>query len=181
VDTKFKDCGQQPIPHENSGLSDTPTITNDEFRDRQSNNQINTDRKVNVSLAWNDQADLDLVVKQPDGEFVYYKPCDSSTCGTLDVDANRCDPRYPCNSLSDRPLENVSWPNKMIPGRYEVFVHLFSTTRPRTDNQPVPYTVQVTESGKKKIYEGIFRPQDITCKIVCSSAIQPITQFTVNP
>lgn len=180
VDKKIRECGLPAIPHTIPEALPTPPISNDEFRNRQSENQIKTDRKFNVSLAWNDPADLDLLVKQPDGELVFFKPCESSTCGTLDVDANRCDPRYSC-TLTERPLENISWPNNMIPGKYEVKVHMYSTNRQRSDIKPVPFTVQVTENGKQTTYQGVISPQDVTCKAVCSSVLKHITEFTVQP
>lgn len=181
VDKKIRDCGLPAIPRTDTEALPTPPISNDEFRNRQSENQIKTNRKFNVSLAWNDPADLDLLVKQPDGELVYFKPCESSTCGTLDVDANRCDPRYPCTSLTDRPLENISWPNNMIPGKYEVKVHMYSTNRQRSEIKSVPFTVQVTENGRQTTYQGVINPQDVTCKAVCSSVLKHITEFTVQP
>jgi len=181
VDKKIRECGLPAIPRTSPNAPPEPPISNDEFRNRQSENQIKTDRKFNVSLAWNDPADLDLLVKQPDGELVFFKPCESSTCGTLDVDANRCDPRYPCTSLTERPLENISWPNNMIPGKYEVKVHMYSTNRQRSEIKSVPFTVQVTENGRKTTYQGVITPQDVTCKAVCSSVFKHITEFTVQP
>ena len=66
LDTKIQSC----LVSENSLTPNNQApVTNEEFRNRQTENQIKSDAKVNISLAWNNRADLDLSVKQPDGIY----------------------------------------------------------------------------------------------------------------
>lgn len=180
VDKKARDCGLLPRTTEGGGSAPQAPVTNEEFRERQSENSIKPDSKVNVSLAWNDRADLDLIVKQPDGQDVYFKPCSSATCGTLDVDANYCDPRFACTNLRDKPLENISWRGQMLKGRYEVYVGLYSTNRPAAESRAVPFTVQVTKDGKPTTYQGVVRREEMTCKDQCASGLRRIAEFTID-
>jgi hypothetical protein len=156
------------------------SVTNEEFRERQDENRINPNSKVNVSLAWNDRADLDLLVEQPDRQLVYFKPCDSATCGTLDIDANRCPPSTACADLRERPLENISWRGEMQRGRYRVLISLWSINRPATEIRPIPFTVQVTKDGKSTTYQGVFRSEDMVCTDRCTVAPRHITDFTIE-
>lgn len=181
LDKKISDCALQ-TPSVDPGAAVTPPVSNSEFSSRQADNQIRTDSSVNVSLAWNDRSDLDLWIVQPDGEVVFHGPCAGDNCGRLDVDANRCDMRGPtCTSLTDRPLENISWPNIMLPGRYIVAVALYSTNRPLSEARPVRFTVQITKNGVISTFEGLVRADEIQCKDnLCGSAPRRITQFNVE-
>jgi hypothetical protein len=181
LDKKISDCALQ-TPSVDSSAALTPPVSNSEFSSRQADNQIQPDSRVNVSLAWNDRSDLDLWIIQPDGEFVFHGPCKGGNCGRLDVDANRCDMRGPpCTSLTDRPLENISWPNKMLPGRYLVAVALYSTNRLASEARPVRFTVQITKNGVVSNFEGLVRTDEIQCKDnLCGTAPRRVTQFTVE-
>ena len=177
LDTKIQSC----LVSENSLAPDNQApVTNEEFRNRQSQSQIRSDAKVNISLAWNNRADLDLIVKQPDGNVVSFKPCEASTCGILDVDANLCDPRYPCNNLSDKPLENISWRDQMAVGTYKIYVRLYSTNGPRNQLKPISFTIQITKDGKTSTIPGLIRVEDIKCDEHCSTKIQSVTEFNIR-
>ncbi len=181
LDKKISDCVIQTSSID-SGAAMTPPISNSDFSSRQADNQIRTDSNVNVSLAWNDRSDLDLWVFQPDGEVVFHGPCTGANCGQLDVDANRCDMSGPiCTSLTDRPLENISWPHNMLPGRYIVAVALYSINRPLSEAQSVRFTVQIRKNGVISTYEGLIRADEIQCKDnLCGTAPRRITQFNVE-
>ena len=177
LDTKIQSC----LVSENSLAPDNQApVTNEEFRNRQSQSQIRSDAKVNISLAWNNRADLDLIVKQPDGNVVSFKPCEASTCGVLDVDANLCDPRYPCNNLSDKPLENISWRDQMAVGTYKIYVRLYSTNGPRNQLKPISFTIQITKDGKTSSIPGLIRVEDIKCDEHCSTKLQSVTEFNIR-
>ena len=76
---------------------------------------------VQVTLEWYDTADLDLHVRDPFGDHVYYDNPRVSSGGELDVDAN-----HPCGVATSSPLENVYWPWGGAPsGEYEVAVNYF--------------------------------------------------------
>jgi len=180
VDKKARECGLMPSSAGDSSTENQAPVTNEEFRNRQNENHIKPGSKVNVSLAWSDRADLDLYVQQPDGQIVFFKPCTSAGCGTLDVDANRCDPRYPCNNFKERPLENISWSSEMQHGKYTILVGLYSQNRPASDIRTVPFTVQVTKDGKPLTYQGVFRPEEMYCTDICSVKPRRITEFTIE-
>jgi len=180
VDKKARECGLLPTTSGNSTAAIQPSVSNEEFRERQNESNIQPGSKVNVSLAWNDPADLDLYVEQPDGQIVYFKPCTTMSCGRLDVDANRCDLRFPCTDLKERPLENISWPDKMSKGKYVILVGLYSTNRPTTETHPVAFTVQVTKDEKPITYQGIFRREEISCKESCSVDPRRIAEFNIE-
>jgi hypothetical protein len=73
---------------------------------------------VQVTLAWNSLADLDVGVYDPWGEYVSYEFPSSSSGGQLDVDAN-----YPCETASTPAVENIFWPSGLAPpGTYRVTV-----------------------------------------------------------
>lgn len=179
LDKKIQDCPPS-ANNESNNLRPQMPVSTEEFSTRQSENQIKPNSKVNVSLAWNNQTDLDLIVLQPDGHFVSYKPCEASTCGSLDVDANLCNPSGNCRQLTTRPLENISWPGKMLPGKYVVSVRLYSINSQKSDFQPIAYTVQITQDGDKNTFQGLIRAQDIKCEERCSSPPQKVTEFTIK-
>jgi hypothetical protein len=180
VDKKARECGLLPSTSGGSATAPQASVSNEEFRDRQNENSIKPGSKLNVSLAWSDRADLDLYVKQPDGQFVFFKPCESPNCGTLDVDANMCDPRTPCTNLTERPLENISWRSTMQKGQYLIFVGMFSPNRPVAEIRPVNFSVQVTKDGKPTTYQGVFRREDMNCTDSCSVTRRPIAEFTIE-
>ena len=186
VDKKAKECGlppfQRPPPAVvNEPPTDGNQISPDEIRDRRSENNVNPNAKVNVSLAWSNQSDLDLYVQQPNGDLVFYKPCTSSNCGLLDVDSNRCTAllQITC-SLTDRPLENITWKNEMPLGKYQVMVGLFSINNQSSNMNPIPFTVQITKDGKQEVFQGVIEPQEIKCEERCSSPKKQITEFTIE-
>ncbi len=73
-------------------------------------------------LTWSGPQDVDLYVKEPSGETIYYGHSQSATGGKLDVDSNSG-----CQSQSPSPTENVFWPVGQAPhGTYEVWADLWS-------------------------------------------------------
>lgn len=102
--------------------------------------------EASVSLAWNTQDDLDIVVACPGNAQVGYR--NPQACGAqLDVDMNRGDPR------SDTPVENITWPSvDAAPrGRYRVQID-------NQSNDAVPYRVRVTVRGESREFTGTVPP-----------------------
>jgi hypothetical protein len=64
---------------------------------------------VQVTLRWDNSADLDLHVVDPGGEEIYFGVPTSTSGGQLDVDANG-------DCSGDPPVENVYWPTGGAPG-----------------------------------------------------------------
>ena len=101
------DSDQAPAEEDRPGEADTPLLGSGD---------------VQITLRWNAAADLDLHVKDPDGEVISYEHKHSTSGGELDVDANRN-----CEVIIPNPVENVYWPRDKAPlGDYEVWVHYYA-------------------------------------------------------
>lgn len=99
-----------------------------------------------ITLAWDGPADLDLYVECPNGQVIHYRQ--QRACGgVLDVDMNAEGGRR-----SNRPVENVAWPDRPPSGRYRVFVHYYDWESRRT---PVPFTVRVRIGGRETTHRGV--------------------------
>lgn len=134
-----------------------------EFADRMSETGATTG-EITVTLLWNTQGDLDLVVRCPSGRQLDFR--NPAECGgTLDVDAN-----ISRGSLSDRPVENAFWPaGKAGPGAYEIAVRYV----PRKDEERLletPFQVRLSRGGQESVFKGVVRP----------NAVTPVTTFTVR-
>ena len=100
---------------------------------------------MNISLAWQGQSDLDLVVRCPSGEIIDYQ--NANACGgRLQIDMNSRP-----NSMSDSPVEDVVWPEgNAQPGSYEVGVKLYEPRQPT----PIPFVVRVNIGDEQQTYPG---------------------------
>ena len=77
---------------------------------------------VQITLFWNNLADMDLIVQEPGGNTIYFGDPVSSDGGQLDVDLN-----YPCGENTNF-AENVYWPVGQAPtGSYTVAVNQYDT------------------------------------------------------
>jgi len=187
VDKKAKECGVPPFQRPTPVPQEEPApreLNQDEFKQRRDEKNVNPSAKINVSLAWNDKADLDLLIdKQPMIRPVTpgkkYQTCDPIDCGVKDVDANFCEGGSDCN-LTDRPLENFTWTDQISPGNYKFWVKLHSTNKPKSDITSIPFTIQVTKDGKSQSFQGVFKPHEITCEEHCSSPSKLVTEFTIE-
>jgi hypothetical protein len=76
---------------------------------------------VQVSITWDSFTDVDLYVRDPAGNVIFYGEKTSPTGGSLDLDSNAaCNPPY-------RQNENVFWaPSSAPSGTYDVWVNLWS-------------------------------------------------------
>src|SRR6185503_9288392 len=95
--------------------------------------------EVQVNIAWNTKADVDLYVVDPLGEEIFYSHRNSVSGGTLDIDSH-------AGCVSDGPrTENIFWSFGVIPprGSYTVRVNYWSACgEPSTD-----YVVTVRAKG----------------------------------
>ena len=102
---------------------------------------------VQVSLIWNNGNDLDLCVRCPSGELIWFKHKQSQCGGVLDVDMNAN------QVLSWTPVENVYWQKDRAPkGQYQVFVHHFANNGFR---DPTPFQVAVKTNDRTKTFGGV--------------------------
>jgi len=107
---------------------------------------------VQITLTWDNIADLDLHVIDPNGEDIYFYHDYSISGGKLDVD-----------DIDGYGPENIYWPNNEAPsGNYEVYVHHYpwdeSEYQSATGNLGYPttsnYTVLVNAFGNIKKFTG---------------------------
>ena len=77
---------------------------------------------VQITLFWNNLADMDLIVQEPNGNEIYFGDPVSPDGGQLDVDSN-----YPCGENTNF-AENIYWPTGQAPtGSYLVAVNQYDT------------------------------------------------------
>lgn len=124
---------------------------------------------LQVSLAWNGSADLDLAVRCQNGAVWFRQP---TSCGAkLDTDSNGG------RTHSPRPIENIVWQNpSTIPaGDLPIYVTLYSHKgHPAKD---VPYTIRVVrrEGGEIKsqfTINGVASRQSVKQPVPVGSANQ---------
>lgn len=158
------------------------TVSSSEIDRRLKENAVSQGSFVNVTLAWKNQADLDLIVVEPSGVTISMYDTDvrkSPTGGSLDIDANACQKMSGCPSRPE-PVENISWNKKPPSGRYDVYVYLFSANVPISQREDIPYSVVVNVEGKKTSYEGLIKINDMACGEVCYSKVRmKVASFTI--
>lgn len=185
----FPPAPQRPVVTEPSSLraplttQEPPaTVSNREIDRRLKESEVSQGKYVNVTLAWKNQADLDLIVVEPSGVAISMYNDDvrkSQSGGSLDIDANACQKMSGCASRSE-PVENISWHTKPPSGRYDVYVALFSANVSIDQREDIPYTVVVTVDGKKSSYEGLIKTTDMVCGERCRSKIrQKVVSFDI--
>jgi hypothetical protein len=116
--------------------------------------------QVQVSLAWNGPADLDLHVTCPDGRQINFEQL-VNCGGRLQIDMNAGGGRQ-----SDQPVEDVVWPGTPPSGRYVVRVHYFDHARRRT---PVPFVVRLVNGAERREVRGVANGPEM----------QQVLEFTV--
>jgi hypothetical protein len=108
---------------------------------------------VQVTLRWNNTADIDLHVMDPFEEEIYYRQPMSESGGELDVDANG-----DCIELTTNPVENIFWPYGQAPvGRYRVFVVFYSECN---DEGLTAWQVTVKVDDQTSEFSGTIIPEE---------------------
>jgi hypothetical protein len=93
---------------------------------------------VQITLTWDNGADIDLWVTEPDGEKIGFEHPSSDTSGTLDVD-----------DTDGYGPENIFWPYGQAPsGKYIVQVNHYSGV------SPTNYKVLVQVNGQAQTFSG---------------------------
>lgn len=93
---------------------------------------------VQVTLTWNNVADIDLHVIDPTGVEIYYANSSSPSGGQLDYD----------NTYAYGP-ENIFWPQGQAPeGQYQVYVNHYS------GSSASAYTIVVNAFGHMRTFSG---------------------------
>lgn len=97
---------------------------------------------MEVRLQWGASVDLNLEVRDPSGNTLYYDSRVSSNGGSFGFDANGL-----CEVISDAPVETATWQPGFLPsGSYEILV--FYRQNCEQSNLAVPFTVTVTVNGE---------------------------------
>ena len=159
------------------------TVSSSEIDRRLQANDVTQGKYINVALAWQGQADLDLLVVQPDGVTIsMYNDHvrKSPSGGSLDIDANACQKMSGCATRPE-PIENISWNEKPGSGRYQVRVNMFSANAALAERKDVPFTVVVSIDGKKNTYEGVVKVSDMVCADRCHSKVPLNVTFFIVP
>lgn len=183
VEKKSADCFP-PVPAQTPvNTLPVPTVSAHEIDRRLKESSVAQGQFINVTLAWKNQADLDLIVVEPGGVAISMYENNvrrSPSGGGLDIDANACQKMSGCASRPD-PVENISWNKKPPAGQYDVYVALFSANVPITQREDVPYSVVVTVDGQKTSYEGVIKVQDMVCTDRCRSKTRiKVASFTIS-
>jgi hypothetical protein len=102
---------------------------------------------IQVTVAWDTEADVDLHVVDPEGVEIYWANRQSPSGGQLDLDSNAA-----CAGDNVRN-ENISWPVGTAPqGPYTVRVDYWANC----DAQETNYTVVIHNEGDTDIHYGVF-------------------------
>lgn len=109
---------------------------------------------IQITLAWNTGADLDMYVTDPSGETISYSHTRSSTGGYLDHDARG-------NCRADQPnnrIENIYWNSPTPPaGGYSIQVHYWGECGGAGPTQAV---VSIAVGGRLiGAYQFVITPQ----------------------
>lgn len=102
--------------------------------------------EVQVSVSWDQPADVDLHVVDPSGEEIYYGNPSSSSGGQLDVDSNSA-----C-SIDNKNIENIRWTGSAPAGTYTVRVDYWKSCGVAQTN----YVVTVKNGVVTTTYTGTF-------------------------
>ncbi len=133
---------------------------------------------MEVRLQWAASVDLNLEVRDPDGNTLHFDSRVSSNGGSFGFDANGL-----CEVISDAPVETATWQPGFLPsGSYEILV--FYRQNCEQANLAVPFTVTITFNGQVlPVIEGSIAPSpnpDSDSVYVANYVIQDETTATVN-
>lgn len=143
----------------------TPPISSDEVEEALGTHDIQIGEEVNVSLAWQSSADLDLWVIDPSGTVISFEKRISPSGGRLDIDANASCRTY----MQPMPIENISWNSLPMAGDYTIWVTLYNTCG--DTNAQVPFTVIITRKNA---------PEQKINGVVSTAAPRFISHFSVT-
>lgn len=106
------------------------------------NEDVLINNGMEVRLQWNASVDLNLEVRDPNGNTLYFDSRTSSNGGSFGFDANGL-----CEVISDAPVETATWQPGFLPtGSYEILV--FYRQNCEQSNLAVPFSITVTFNGQ---------------------------------
>lgn len=96
---------------------------------------------IEVSLSWIGAADMNLQVRDPSGETLYWDSRTTNNGGVFGFDANGL-----CEIIADSPVESATWAPGFLPtGSYEILV--FYRQACETTTASIQFDVNVTVDG----------------------------------
>ncbi|NKB62144.1 MAG: hypothetical protein GKR95_08410 [Gammaproteobacteria bacterium] len=102
--------------------------------------------KVDISLLWNNQNDLDLYVICPNGQQISYKR--KINCGgQLDIDMN-----VRADELVSDPIEHIRWDDIPESGTYSVLV---KDAQSRNGNRTSEFRIDIVIGGEETSHAGV--------------------------
>lgn len=128
---------------------------------------------LRCSLAWFNHDDLDIHLKTPSGEHIYYRNKEGRRSkAVLDVDMNAG------GRISDAPVENITWRSKdgIEPGTYRLYVNNYM--KRAHDNEGFELEIEYEGKIEKFVYDRPVRgEQNID---VATFDFDPSTGLTVH-
>ena len=111
-----------------------------------------TGSSIQASLSWDNFNDLDLMVREPNGNLVWFKQKQAPSGGKLDIDANaRIDKR------TNRPVENITWePGTAISGKYELLVGFYARDERVPVDGDTTFTVKLKTANGESVFSDKF-------------------------
>ena len=104
--------------------------------------------EVEVSLIWNNSADLDLIVDCPHGERLWRVSPDHTACGgRLMRDLNQAG-----EALVENPVEHAAWPQSPG-GRFSIKVELFGYNGVPQGTE-IPFTIAIKRPNGTQVVQG---------------------------
>lgn len=117
--------------------------------------------ELRTSLSWSNLDDLDIHVREPNKNIIYFSSKISPYSGAqLDVDMNAG------GRMSRTPVENIIWTdrNNMLEGTYEVMVNNFS----RRENIDSGFSVQIECNGQVFDFHHPTNPRQSATQSIAS-------------
>ncbi|KRA52995.1 hypothetical protein [Devosia sp. Root635] len=137
----------EPLPAPVAEPAPVAPPVDEELEERMENSGA-TRGELTFTLAWDDMADVDLMVTCPAGQTVSYR--ERNACGgSLDVDSNASDPRAD-------PIENIYF-SQPAPGAYQVRVNLYA----QRNTGPVHgFRLTIQDGDHYETYQGQVTPSN---------------------
>jgi len=111
---------------------------------------------MRFSLIWQNRNDLDLHVRTPRGEHIYYGSKHATCGGKLDVDQN-------ISGENPKPVENTRWAKGECPrGNYKVWVENYGFHNDPNESgyakdKDTPFKVEIDINGNIEHFEGVAK------------------------
>jgi hypothetical protein len=109
---------------------------------------------IRASLIWNNRNDLDLHVRTPGKEHIYFGAKRATCGGELDVDRN-------VRGETTKPVENTRWAKGAArKGHYRVWVENYCFHEGK--HEPTPFRVELEINGTVQHFSGVASPHGET-------------------